>query len=114
MEQKREYISITTVQEYLSRPLHSYRILGRRIGIFTDEDGSYYALETSCKHQGADLLAGEVRDAVAICPRHQWRYDLRSGECLSHPSPPLRRYAVIADGETLKMAAPSGDDSLDP
>jgi len=114
MEQKREYISITTVQEHLSRPLKSYRIFGRRIGIFKDEDGRYYAIETSCKHQGADLLAGEVRGSIAVCHRHQWQYDLRSGECLTHQSPPLRRFDVIVVGDMLKVAAVSGDDILDP
>ena len=113
MELNREYISITTVQEHRARPLQSYRVLGRRFAIFQEEHGAYYAIETNCKHQGADLLTGEIRDNIAICPRHQWQYDLRSGICLTHESPPLRRYAVIVVGDVLKMAVAPFDDTLD-
>lgn len=113
MELNREYISITTVQEHRARPMQSYRVLGRRIGIFRDEHGAYYAIETNCKHQGADLLTGEIRDHIAVCPRHQWQYDLRSGICLTHESPRLRRYPVIVVGNVLKMAVAPYDDTLD-
>lgn len=112
MELNREYISITTVQEHHARPLQSYRILGRRIAIFQEEHGVYYAIETNCKHQGADLLAGEIHDNIAICPRHQWQYDLRTGMCLNHESLPLRRYSVIVVEDVLKMAVAPCDDNL--
>ncbi len=99
-----EYIFITTIQEYESEPQHSYALFGRKIGIFRRKDGSYYGLETNCKHQGADLLTGTVEDGVATCPRHDWCYDLETGRCLSNASPALREYQVLVDGGRLKIS----------
>lgn len=98
------FIRITTVREYHAGPLQSYAVLGKKIGIFQNDDGGYYALETNCKHHGADLLAGTIAGNIVTCPRHDWRYDLRTGQCLSNDSPRLRRYDVIVSGENLMMA----------
>lgn len=99
-----EYIVISTVQAFEAEPLKTYLLFGRKIGLFRRSDGTYYGLETNCKHQGADLLKGTIDGSVVTCPRHNWRYDLVSGKCLSNDSPSLRRYEVLLDGDVLKIA----------
>lgn len=99
-----DYIVITTVQLHEADPLRSYSVFGRKVGIFRSKDGGYYGLETNCKHQGADLLKGTVDRGVVTCPRHNWRYDLTTGQCLSNDSPPLRRYEVLVEGDSIKIA----------
>lgn len=99
-----EYIRVATIESHESQPLKSYSVFGRKVGIFRREDGSYYGIETNCKHQGADLLTGLIEGSVVTCPRHKWRYDLLTGQCLSNDSPPLRQYEVVVDGDSLKIA----------
>jgi nitrite reductase/ring-hydroxylating ferredoxin subunit len=75
-------------------------LLGRKVGVFAAEDG-FYAVELTCKHQGADLSAGAVADGVVTCPRHGWRYRLETGHCLDHDSAPLRRHALDVRGDEV-------------
>jgi nitrite reductase/ring-hydroxylating ferredoxin subunit len=86
-------------------PFHALTLLGKRVAIFKARDGSYEALEMSCKHQGADLTAGRFDGGTVTCPRHGWRYDLASGACLDHPlTPRLRRHDVRVDGDEILVS----------
>lgn len=52
---------------------------GRRIAIFRSTAG-WFALDAACPHRGGPLADGIVCDDAVICPLHDRRYDLASGE----------------------------------
>jgi nitrite reductase/ring-hydroxylating ferredoxin subunit len=88
------------VAEVRERGRKVLALLGRKVGVFADGDG-FFALELTCKHQGADLSAGRVERGVVTCPRHGWRYELATGRCLDHASAPLRRHDLEVRGEDI-------------
>ena len=48
--------------------------------------GSDFAVSRRCRHQLADLSQGSVdADGCLVCPWHQSRYDVRTGEMVSGP-----------------------------
>ena len=55
-----------------------------------------------CKEMS--LTKGTITDNVAICPRHQWEYDLDTGKCLNHDSLPLKQYGVKVEGEDVMVS----------
>lgn len=99
-----DYIRLAATTDFIAECMKSFSVMGRKIAVIRREDGSFYAIEASCKHQGADLTTGEIRNNVATCPRHQWMYDLESGECLNHDSLPLRKYDLRLDGENILVS----------
>lgn len=102
-----DYLKIAKITEFDTENIRSYRVMGRRVAVIRHGDGRYSAIEAGCKHQGADLLAGPVVDMVATCPRHQWQYDLTTGQCLNHDSAPLRKYTLrIEDGHIFISCLP--------
>lgn len=42
-----------------------------------------FVFQRYCPHAGEDLACGEIRDGILECPRHHWRWDLRTGKCIS-------------------------------
>lgn len=48
--------------------------------------GKFYAIGNQCLHQGASLGEGRIEEGVVICPNHEWRYDLETGECPQNPN----------------------------
>ena len=45
----------------------------KNIVVIQKSDGSFYAMESDCKHQNANLLVkGLPKDFVVTCPRHSW------------------------------------------
>ncbi|MCY4091264.1 MAG: non-heme iron oxygenase ferredoxin subunit [Caldilineaceae bacterium] len=74
---------------------------GVRIAVFNLE-GSYYAIEDLCTHDGGPLVEGEILDGCQVeCPRHGARFDIRTGEALSMPAfEPTPAYEVrVEDGQ---------------
>lgn len=51
----------------------------RQERIVKEANGSRYAIDRYCPHQGGDLLYGWVEnDRYLTCPRHGWRFDLEN------------------------------------
>ena len=49
-------------------------------------DDRYFAVSRRCRHQLADLSEGSVdADGCLVCPWHQSRYDVRTGEMVEGP-----------------------------
>ena len=94
-----QFIKVGNVTDFEIIKIKSYSMLGRKVGVIKRSDGSFYAIEVGCKHQGADLTNGTIQNGIATCPRHGWQYDLESGECLNEISSKLRRHELkIEDG----------------
>jgi nitrite reductase/ring-hydroxylating ferredoxin subunit len=49
-------------------------------------DDRYFAVSRRCRHQLADLSEGTLdADGCLVCPWHQSRYDVRTGEMVEGP-----------------------------
>lgn len=96
-----DYVKAAEIDEFKNKNHKTVKLLGRLVGIIKRKDGSFFAVEASCKHQGADLLGEYKEGTVACCPRHKWKYDLETGECLTNDSPALKKYGLKLDGEKI-------------
>ena len=105
-----QFVRLAKVSDFTGIRFKAYTIMGRRVAIFREADGSFFASEVSCKHQNADLLTGRIEGDVVTCPRHFWKYNLRTGECLTHNSAKLRRHALKVEGEDIFVSlSPESD-----
>jgi nitrite reductase/ring-hydroxylating ferredoxin subunit len=89
-------------------------LLGRHVGLWRDAGGAVHALEVTCRHQNADLTAGERNGSLVTCPRHGWVYDLATGACLTEPWARLRRFAVREEGGAVWVDPTPLDTGGDP
>jgi 3-phenylpropionate/trans-cinnamate dioxygenase ferredoxin subunit len=63
-------------------------------------DGTFYAIDDTCTHDGGGLAGGEIEDHQVICPRHGARFCLRTGQALTPPAyEPVKSYTTrVVDG----------------
>lgn len=99
-----DFVKAGTIDEFNDISHKVIKLIGRPVGIIKREDGSYFGIEASCKHQGADLLSDYRGGRTAVCPRHKWQYDLETGKCINHDSLPLRKYAVKVKGNDILVS----------
>lgn len=94
------YIKAGKTSDFSHKNYKCLRFLTKNVVIIKREDGSFYALEADCKHQNANLLTkGLSKDFIVTCPRHSWRYDMKTGACLTQEWAALRKYPLkIEDG----------------
>lgn len=64
--------------------------------------GEIFACENECPHQGSPLQAGIVKDGFLSCPRHGYRFNLKTGACQDFPEYTLKTCPVtVTDGDIL-------------
>src|SRR3954462_1430482 len=62
----------------------------------------FYAIENFCPHKGAPLADGHLSAHTIECDWHGWRFDLRTGECLTNRSA-LETYEVVIEDGWIKI-----------
>jgi nitrite reductase/ring-hydroxylating ferredoxin subunit len=100
-----DYIKAANVNEFENKRIKSVSILGRKVGIIKGHDSEFYAIEVGCRHQGADITNGKISGDVATCPRHGWRFNLVTGECLNHNASKLKKYGLKVEGEVIMVTS---------
>ncbi len=58
---------------------------GAQVAVF-NLDGSYYAIEDICTHDGGILTGGEREGEEIICPRHGARFSIKTGKVTAPPA----------------------------
>jgi nitrite reductase (NADH) small subunit len=65
-------------------------------------EGSFYAMDGVCPHQGGPLGQGRLEGVHVACPYHLWAFDCRSGKCDRDRECRVATYPVrIEEGEIL-------------
>lgn len=71
---------------------------GSEIALY-NVNGSFYAIENFCPHKGYPLADSRLYGSIVECDWHQWRFDVRTGECFTTPGCSIERYEVtVEDG----------------
>jgi 3-phenylpropionate/trans-cinnamate dioxygenase ferredoxin component len=76
---------------------------GRTFAIYRSPSGELYATDGLCSHERAHLADGLVMGNVIECPKHNGRFDYRTGEALRVPARiALRTHPVrVEDGSVF-------------
>lgn len=75
---------------------------GRTFAIYRSPDDRYYATDGYCTHEQAHLADGLVMDEIIECPKHNGRFDYRTGEAKGAPvCINLRTYPVKVENGTV-------------
>src|SRR5574344_1040947 len=111
-----DYIEVANISEFTNKRIKTISILGNKVGIIKGQNSEFYAIEVGCKHQGADITRGNISGDVATCPRHGWKYNLVTGECLNQNTSKLRKYGLKIEDQVIKITSkplPEEDDKDD-
>lgn len=60
----------------------NFEIEGRKLAILHTRAGAVYATQAECPHKHGPLADGLVGGCVLICPLHNWKFDLGTGQPL--------------------------------
>src|SRR5579883_1313370 len=54
--------------------------------LLCNPDGTIYAIEDVCTHDGGPLDQGQIEGYIVTCPRHGATFDVRTGDALTLPA----------------------------
>ena len=87
---------------------------GKTLRVITDSielllcnvDGTIYAIEDVCTHDGGPLDQGTLEGETVVCPRHGATFDVRTGDALTLPAVlPLMTFPVTVEGSDVYVEA---------
>lgn len=76
---------------------------GKTLAIF-NADGTFYAIDNTCKHRGGPLGEGTLAGTSVTCPWHGWEYDVTSGACSMDPAIKVSTFEVTVQGDDVLVA----------
>lgn len=80
-------------------------------------DGTYYAVENYCPHMGGPVGNGPLSTGpdgdIIMCPFHEWRFDLETGDVVFPGKKRVMRYDVSLEQYEVDVRADE-DDGLEP
>lgn len=72
---------------------------GRTFAIYRSPDDDYFATDGLCTHEAVHLEDGLVMDDVIECPKHNGRFNYKTGQALAAPvCDNLATYPVRVEG----------------
>ena len=74
------WITACGVDDVEREDLIPFEHAGHQYAIYRSPDDSYYATDGMCTHEEAMLCEGLVMDHIIECPKHNGRFDYRTGE----------------------------------
>ncbi|MET1416683.1 MocE family 2Fe-2S type ferredoxin [Roseibium sp. HPY-6] len=80
---------------------------GRTFVIYRTENDEFFASDGLCTHEQVHLEDGLLMDYVIECPKHNGRFDIRTGEGLGAPiCEALATYNLRFEGEDVLVEIP--------
>ena len=95
-----EFVKIARVQDVPTGSGVSLEAHGKAIALFNCE-GTFYAIDDTCPHQGGPLGEGELAGTVVTCPWHEWRFDARTGLNTDDATCKVGSYPVKVEGDDV-------------
>ena len=76
---------------------------GKTLAVF-NRDGTFYAIDNTCKHRGGPLGEGSLSGTTVTCPWHGWEYDVTTGTCALDSSVAVQAFPVKVDGDDIVVS----------
>lgn len=74
-------------------------------GLFVYRDGkNWQVYDSRCPHQTTDIPHLALKGTTLTCPKHQWVFDIKSGDCIKKGNSPLKRLeSKVTKGRLLVL-----------
>ncbi|MEH0152639.1 fatty acid desaturase [Limibacter armeniacum] len=98
-----EWHAVTSVKDLASNDVINVKIEGTDYAIVHTDKGEYYSVSGICTHEHAYMADGVVESCTISCPKHNSKFDLKTGNALNRPAKKaLKTYPVkVEDGQVL-------------
>ncbi len=98
-----EFVPVATLGEIAPGTAKTVVVDRREIAVF-NIDGTFYAIENTCPHQGGPLAEGWLDGATVTCPWHAWCFKLDDGSMTLGDFASVDAFDVRIEGTTIAIS----------
>jgi 3-phenylpropionate/trans-cinnamate dioxygenase ferredoxin component len=100
-----DWIDACSTDDVEEEDLIRFDHAGRTFAIYRSPEGDFYCTDGLCTHEQVHLEKGLVMDHIIECPKHNGRFDYRTGEAKGAPvCVNLKTYKVKVEGDRVLIA----------
>ena len=81
-----DWIAACKADDIMAEDVTGFEHGGRQFAIYRSPGNEYFATDGLCTHEAFELFDGFVMDDVIECPKHNGRFDARTGEVTRKPA----------------------------
>jgi len=86
-----EWHDVAALDAIPEREAAYFQVEGRHLFVWRDGD-AMTVYDSRCPHQVTDIPHLAVEESRLTCPKHQWQFDLATGDCVAVGKRPLNRF----------------------
>jgi nitrite reductase/ring-hydroxylating ferredoxin subunit len=99
MEDSGEFVPVLDEKDLAEGKMKLVKVAGLPV-LLIRQNGKLYAIDNRCPHMACGFSGGTLDGEVIVCPCHDWRFNLESGEYEENPRYTLVKYEYkIEDGK---------------
>lgn len=91
MSDNGDYVPVIDEKDLEEGKLKLVRVEGKPV-LFIKQHGKIYVIDDRCPHMGCKFSGGSVEGDGVICPCHDWKFNMETGEYTEDPSYVLTFY----------------------
>jgi nitrite reductase/ring-hydroxylating ferredoxin subunit len=95
-----QFVKVASTSEVTPGQCRVVEAEGKTLAL-SNVDGTFYAIDNTCIHQGGPLGEGSLQGNTVTCPWHAWEYDVTTGKNTMNPSMGVGSYPVKVDGDNV-------------
>jgi nitrite reductase (NADH) small subunit len=99
-----KFVPVALVSEIPVGTARPYIVGDREVAVF-NVDGTFYAIENGCPHQGGPLAEGWIEGNVVTCPWHAWCFDVTDGKMTLGGFTSVDAFDVQVEGSTINVSS---------
>ena len=74
---------------------------GRGLFVYREKK-TFQVYDSRCPHQTTNIPHLALQGSTLTCPKHQWVFDVKSGDCIKKGNRPLKRFeSKVVKGRLL-------------
>ena len=98
-----EFVTVAKTEDVPPGQARTFEVNGKSIAL-CNVDGTFFAIDDVCTHDGGPLGEGYLEGDQIECPRHGARFDVKTGRALTLPAVmPVKSYPVQVEDGGVKV-----------
>lgn len=91
---------VAAVSEIPDQEAAYFEVDGRHLFTYRKGD-DIHVYDSRCPHQVTDIPHLSLEGKTLTCPKHEWAFDIETGQCIAKGNRPLRTFEHKVEGDRL-------------